>query len=456
MKLNIIWKSTLAIILALTISSCDKQLDIEPTQAVDGATALETDGDFNSAVVGAYSLLADGNLYGTNLNMFAELQAFEGYCVWGGTFQSYRQIATKAITISNTDVADTWVTAYQTINIANLLTENSSKIEDADLKTEIEGQAAFIRGILYFELARLYGSPYQAGVTNSQPGVPIVLKGVDNSDDAYTLSSRKSVEEVYAQALKDLTDASEKLSEERDDHKATKYTAMAFLSRVYLQMGDYAKALEMANTVIEESGKSLNTSVTAAFANKNTNETLFEIQANDQNNAGTTNDGLTTFYSGQTDGTGRADLYINAAFPDEYDATDSRKTNLIYVGRRSRNYSGKWKAFGQNIPVIRLAELYLVRAECNARLSSEIGDTPLNDVNLIRSRAGASLLKTATVDDILEERVLELCFEGLRIHDFKRTKRSTGDFAFDADELVFPIPEREMKANSELVQNDGY
>lgn len=456
MKRNNIYKYFFTAALALSFASCDKKLDINPTTEVDATTALETDGDFKSAVVGAYSVLAGGALYGTNFNIMAELQAYEGYSIWGGTFVSYRQIANKNIVIANTDITRSWVEAYETINIANLLLENSSKIADTDLKTEIEGEAAFIRGILHFELARYYGLPYESGKANTQPAVPIILKGVSDSEGAYLLSARNTVEEVYAQVITDLTTASEKLTESGSDNRASKYTAMAFLSRVYLQMGQYDKARDLANTVIEESGKTLNTSVTAAFSNKNTNETLFEIQANDQNNAGTANDGLTTLYSGQLDGTGRADFYINPDFLKSFEDTDARKTNQIYVGRRSRNYTSKWSSFGQNIPVIRLAEMYLVRAECNVRLKTAIGDTPLNDLNTIRRRAGASAKTAATVDLILNERILELCFEGLRIHDFKRTKRTTGTFAYNSDDLVFPVPEREMRANTKLVQNPGY
>jgi Tfp pilus assembly protein PilE len=456
MKKNNIYKLILSALLAFTMGSCDKSLDIDPKQTVDATTALETDGDFTSAVVGAYSILGGGALYGTNLNIMPELQAYEGYTIWSGTFQTYRQIANKTTIISNADVTRTWVEGYQAINIANLLLQNISKIQDEDLRTEIEGEAEFVRGIVHFELVRFYGLPYEAGIQNIQAGVPIMLTGVADSEGAYMLTVRKSVEEVYAQVIKDLTAASEKLTESGTSNRASKYTAMAFLTRVYLQMGQYDKARDLANTIIAESGKTLNTSVTAAFSNKNTNETLFEIQANDQNNVGTSNDGLTTFYSGQTDGTGRADFYINAEFLKEYEAADTRKINLIYVGRRSRNYSGKWLTFGQNIPVIRLAEMYLVRAECNARLRTVVGDTPLNDLNLIRRRAGATLKTAATLDLILNERILELSFEGLRIHDFKRTKRSTGTYTYNSDELVFPIPEREMRANKSLVQNPGY
>jgi hypothetical protein len=54
------------------------------------------------------------------------------------------------------------------------------------------------------------------------------------------------------------------------------------------------------------------------------------------------------------------------------------------------------------------------------------------------------------------ERRLELAFEGLRIHDLRRNKLATGGFAWDADELVFPIPQFEINVNDQLVQNPGY
>lgn len=86
----------------------------------------------------------------------------------------------------------------------------------------------------------------------------------------------------------------------------------------------------------------------------------------------------------------------------------------------------------------------------------KIGATPLEDINTIRNRVGLPELSTLSIEDILFERHLELAFEGHRIHDLKRTQSSVGAFAFDAPELVFPIPQRERNVNPDLVQNPGY
>jgi hypothetical protein len=101
--------------------------------------------------------------------------------------------------------------------------------------------------------------------------------------------------------------------------------------------------------------------------------------------------------------------------------------------------------------------MYLIRAEANFRLGNLVGpESPTEDVNRIRRRAGASEKLLVTLEDILLEDRLEFAFEGHRIHDIKRTKATTGTFAYNDPKLVYPIPDREIKANSLLVQNATY
>ncbi len=445
----------LVTLLASTFTSCDKKLDIEPMQSVDALTALESDQDFQSAVVGAYSILGEGSLYGTNLIILPELLANSSYCAWAGTFQSYRQVGTKTMVASNAEATRTWIAAYRAINIANTVLAQSNKITDTDLRTQLEGESLFIRGIMHFELVRMYGLPYSAGANNL--GVPINLVAVDTPDEAATLGARKTVGEVYTQVITDLNQAYDKLPEENGT-RADKYAAKAFLSRVYLQMANYAAARDAANDVIANSEATLAATVTVPFTNRNSAESLFEIQQNDQNNAGTSNDGLATFCA-SIPGIGRADLYLSTTFVNSFESTDTRRRDLIYIGtgaRPGRNYTGKWTSFSQNIPVVRLAEMYLTRAECNLRENTTVGATPAADLATVRNRAGASVIANPTVANILQERNFELFMEGSRIHDFKRTQTATGLYLYNDPKLVFPIPEREVDANTALVQNPGY
>jgi hypothetical protein len=199
------------------------------------------------------------------------------------------------------------------------------------------------------------------------------------------------------------------------------------------------------------------------FTNKNTKESIFEIQQNEQNNAGTANDGLATFFA-SLPGIGRGDFAVDETYLENYydDGNDTRLSDWYYVAdegtaRPTWTMSGKWRTFGTNIPLIRLAEMYLIRAEANLRESSAVGDTPLNDINRIRNRAGASLLTTVTIDDVIAERKRELAYEGFSIHDRKRLQQPSGAFEWNAEKLVLPIPKAEIDASEGVLeQNPSY
>ncbi len=451
----------LTLLVSLFMVGCVKELEIDPLQNIDATIALETTEDMNAALIGAYGIMHGGALYGTNLNLVPELLGSTAYCQWRGTFQSFRQMMNKNITIDNADVSRTWIAAYRAINVANNVLANLSRVSDTDIRKQFEGEAKFIRGAMHFELVRLYAKPWGATAGNEALGVPISLTAVNDESTGSVKKGRDKVAAVYQQVIDDLNAASGSLPDQYDGterFRASVYSAKAFLARVYLQQGNYAEALTQANDIITSDVFRLNAAAAATFTNKFTNETIMELYNNDQNNAGDSNDGLTTFYA-SLPGIGRSDVRILAAFSGLYEATDERLTELTYTGTGRRPGSkqcGKWKSFGQNIPVIRVAEMYLVRAECNQRLGSSLGQSPLADVNLVRARAKATPLTAVVLEDILKERNLELCFEGLRIHDLKRNKLSDGTFPWDDNALVLPIPEREIRANNQLVQNDGY
>ena len=105
---------------------------------------------------------------------------------------------------------------------------------------------------------------------------------------------------------------------------------------------------------------------------------------------------------------------------------------------------------------MRLAEAFLIRAECNRRLGTVVGDTPDNDVNRIRLRAGLLPLVGATLQQILDERELELAFEGQGLWDAKRLRQTVDGKAWNDNKMTFPIPLRERNVNPALTQNPGY
>ncbi len=412
-----------------------------------------------SAVVGLYAQLDDPNLYGTNLILVPELMAVDNYINFQGTFSNFRDIARRNTNAQNTTAEGIWRTAYQAVNEANLILSALDVVTTADLKKQFEGEARFVRADMYFELVRLYAKQYVPGGANAQPGVPISLEPVKTLEQADQKLARATVAQVYTQVIADLN-AAIGLLPATNGTRASSYTAKALLARVYLQQSKFVKAGALADDVIKNSGKSLSPTLQAVFTNKNSSETLLEIQQNDQNNAGTANSGLATHFAsiGQL---GRGDVTILPAFAGLYGPSDARgESQLLYIGTGARPgtlRSGKFTTYGQNIPVIRLAEMYLIRAEAAFRAGNTAA--ALADINRIRTRSAATPLTAAqlTLATILRERQLELAFEGFRIHDLKRTNTDlSATVPITNPRLILPIPMREININANLVQNEGY
>ena len=474
MKKNLTWPA-LTLALALGLGSCKDALTLQPQQSIDLDTAYNTPQKISGAVTGVYALLDDPSLYGTDLILVPELLAGNNYINFNGSFQNYRQLRNhiQNSLISNSE--NIWAVAYRNINSANLVLANLSVVTDEDNRNQYEGDVRFIRALLYYNLVNLYAQQYNPGGGNSQAGVPLALVGNNTVAEADVPAKlpRATVEQVYTQIIQDLQAAIEKLPASNVG-RASKYSAEALLARVYLQQGDYANAGTMADDVIANSGASLTGTLAAVFQNRNSAESLFEIQQNDQNNAGTSNAGLATFFAGYSPTGdqgllyGRADVSISTAFVGRYDDNDARGTDdlpaistnrLIYVGdgnsRAGLYRTLKWRTYGQDIPVIRLAEMYLIRAEAEVRNGDVAGAT--DDVNIVRTRSQADPLTDVTIDDVLNERELELAFEGFRLFDYKRTGRAiTAAFPANSPKLILPIPNRELNVNPNLTQNASY
>ena len=119
MKRNYIVKAVLGITLFSTVLSCTKELDIAPKQNISSETALSTADDVQNALIGAYSVVGSGALYGTNLVILPDLYAGNSYLDWTGTFNSYKDVASKSLIATNPDANLTLISAYRAINIAN-------------------------------------------------------------------------------------------------------------------------------------------------------------------------------------------------------------------------------------------------------------------------------------------------------------------------------------------------
>jgi hypothetical protein len=457
-------KKSLFIIVIFLIASCGKELDLNPATSVEADQAKKS---VDLLMTGAYALIGsgpgttgpnimEGGLYSTDLLLNADLLASEDYVNWRGTFDQYKEVSNKLMATTNSTTTRMWIKGYAAINQANIILNDLTNLSEAD-QAYYKAQAQFIRGIVHFELLRFWMEP------STGLGIPIVTEATESFGDI-KYPARNTIDECYTAIINDLTAAKGVLGDDNGVY-ANEYTVSAFLARVYLHKGDYANALAEANNVIESGKYSLVSSVEMAFNTSSSPESVFEIQQNTQNNSGTSNDGLTTFYSCDTNtpgSTGRGDIQIDQKFMDLYEVNDKRLSLLIYTGdcNKGSTTSGKWHDPYVNIPIIRLSEIYLIRAEANQRLGSTVGADPVDDVNAIRAKAGASTYGSVTLDDILLERELELAFEGQRIHDFKRTAKvityNGNPLNYTDPQFILPIPQSELNTNKNIQQNTYY
>jgi hypothetical protein len=443
--------------LVTVFSSCNDELFLTPFQSIDQELALSNDANVKSVLIGAYSEMRSVALYGGRLQLYSEMLGANGEIRWEGTFNQPREIFNKSIVVNNSFVEGTWAAAYRAINVSNNVLAALDVVNEAD-RDRVRGEALFLRGSMFFELVKLYGLPYVAANPSTNLGVPLVLDPTREINEA-SFVSRNTVTEVYAQILSDLTDA-ETLLPPTNGFLANSSVIAAQLSRVYLQMERFADARDAANRAILQSGangKRLIPNYMDAFNNDGDSaEDIFTVQVNTQD----PDNDMFLFYSLPEFGARGGDVAILENHLEGYEANDVRLTQFFSGAGELR--TAKWRDQFKNVKVFRLAEMYLTRAEANLREGTSIGASPLEDINLIRGRVNLPAKTSLTLEEILLERELELAHEGHSIHDVKRVRGTVNDntgsevFQFDSPRMVFPIPQREMDANPNLVQNPGY
>ncbi len=231
--------------------------------------------------------------------------------------------------------------------------------------------------------------------------------------------------------------------------RATEWAAKALLARVQLFAGNLTEAGNLADDVIKNGGYSLDNNYLNIFGGTS-NETIMQVyfDANDQ--------GSLAFFFQES---GRYEYAPSDKLVAAYESGDIRKS-VISQNSSGRPMGVKYKdvTTGSDRPIVlRLAEMYLIRAE--ARLGTE---QSISDVNAIRARAGLAPLTTVVLDNILQERFVEFTFEGLRWYDLVRTERASSVMSvinpttWQDTDVLLPIPQQERNNNPNLTQNDGY
>lgn len=498
------------------ITGCKKALDVEPQQSIDASTALNSKEGINAALVGIYARQKSFRLYGRDLIALPEVLADNGYA----NNRSGRLLAESNNGNRAHFLGDTWQLSYVNINDANLIlaAAGANSTLTAAERASIEGQAYFLRALNHFNLALVYAYIPGADVpSQNRGGIPIMLQGVNTTEGALAnLPARAPIADVYNQIVSDFEEANSRLTtggvspftiSATAPNFANKAATQAFLSRVNLYRKNYAEAKRWSDSAVTTAGSKLTTgnAYVSGWRTPTHPETLFQVAFNTNAEGGNPNESLHTTFSsinapGSTTTVGFGDvvpsLYLLndlgitlvggntvANFKDNAGAVESRTAdvrNLLYepgAAGRGKVYVESTKYLGKNgfnnldhTPVIRIAEVFLNRAEALATPGSSVLDqtAALADLNRIVTARGlpafVGLTGNELYEEILKQRRIELAFEGHRFWDLKRLGRdivkaplySGGDVLFNEYKILAPLPTRELQTNANLVQNTGY
>ncbi len=459
----------------ILLTSCESLLDVDPRQSIDSSRALTTPEAIRSNLANIYSTTKNVLLYGRDFVATSEALADNARVInrAGGRYQN------QSVNAPNAHF-NNWALAYSSINELNLLLEALPNVNVTDdFRNSIEGQARALRALFYFDLMRAYS--YEPGMapseTQNKGGVVLALTGILDPSQI-ELKSRATQEAVYNQMYADLTIAIDKAPNTGGPTYVTKAFAYALFAKVALYNRDWINAELYATEAIALKGTlTTNANYISSWRSAIHPESYFEVTFTTDSETIGVNESVQSAFTTRVSLTsntlgGWGAVVPTTAYLNLFPVGDVRR-NLYENGVNRSNviaiectkFLGKTgTVYMDNIPVIRVSEAYLIRAEARARQGTK-DDLARADLNAITTRAGLTAYDDSVVGDdllnaILFQRRLELGFEGDRWFDLKRRAqdviKSTGNVPYDDYRILAPIPVREIQSNPNLVQNFNY
>ncbi len=501
---------TIVLLGLLPFVSCKKFLDDKPETALTTGNAYSTAKDIENALSGCYNVFYATDYYQWENVMLSDVRSDNAY-PGGNNEETFYDYDRFILPPSNTHSYAHWRALYNGIARCNVLLNKITEVTDPALtdtrRSQIIGEASFIRAFHYYHLVKMYG------------GVPLELES-NTADPGKTRKPRSTEKEVYDQIVKDLETAAANLPDSYGSAginkvRATKGAANAMLAKAWAQRSDrdYSKVLQYCNAVISSSaGYALMANYVDVFDGNHdyNSESIMEIPY-EEGNWDASCWGV-QLYLAPEDGWQKycvPSKDLVAAYDAAGDAV-RKNANIIFMTRDANNDPISWPdenwnpcqnssigipfnnkqkhpagwASGDNFYLLRLADIILLKAEAQNETNAGNFATAATTLNQIRSRVGlpnitgTSQAQMRTV--ILLERRLELAFEAQRWDDLMRAGVATtvmqalNEFTYTCpggvqgpavrmdysrctqQRWIMPIPQVEIDANPNLVQNPGY
>lgn len=492
MKSNNILAAALGIVLALSLASCEKFLDLQPISEESSGKAYTTASQIEAALTGVYESFQSSEFYVWDNVIASDVRSDNHYA--GGDNPEVIAFDQLAVTPTNGRINMYWSTLYNAISKANTVLERLDAVTDSKLtdtrRRQIRGEALFLRAQHYFTLAKLFG------------GVPLVLAPTTSTLPDDVRVPRAELSAVYAAILRDLDEAASLLPDTYgadagvNKSRATAGAANALAAKACAQMPapDYARALQYIAKV--ESSKANYRLIDFAHLfdgnHFNNDESILEIQytGGPEGNYGpqlllppsisgdswrkfvTPSHSLVNAFDAEADVVRKnaTILFENVQWVDEY--WGNAVGSSVAFSYKWKNASG-WASADRQY-VLRYGDIVLLKAEA-LNETNQLAHAAA-EVDKIRTRAQIAPLSAAAKANkeslrlaILNERRLELAQEAQRWDDLVRFGAAvstmqnlveidlrTGQrttYPMTQAKIWLPIPQQELDRNPALVQN---
>lgn len=484
------------IFILLVCASCNK-LEENPYSSIFTDNFYKTASDAEAALTAVYGPMV--NLYntaGTCASDFSADQIYPRPVVGRDTYTLFsydpNYTTQKSFSRQAESPMQIWQSCYSGIEKANwVLLKVPATNMDTTRRSVILGEAYYMRAFYLWTLAKNFGD--------------IVVKTTPSYNIDTAIVGKSTQAEAYKQVYRDLEQAISRLPSYTADiqkGRPSKEVAMALYAKTALYAQDWTTALNEAKLVLAAGKYSLMANVLDVYnvakedAARQENMWAFECEST---SPGFSTQIISLYGPRNSDGpayaaTSYGSAFVYQVFFDSFNPTDKRRllldtnyvnklgqvvaqkdiTPITKKGVLLKKYMDPNSVGGSgatNIPILRLADVYLIAAEAAAQLSGPTAEA-YGYINIVRARAGlpdltAGLDKAGFVNAVLQERSWELFGEGDRWYDLTRTNTYLQVIPAAVNDVYptrapqkkhryFPIPLDEINANPKLEQNSDW
>lgn len=473
------------LLIAFSLSSCEEIVEVEPRNQLSPNVVLADLRGFTAVLNSSYDRLQEFNYWGRDLALRGDALSDNIYTAPALDAGRY-----AAANVNNIGQYGIWGTAYSAINDLNTVIANidaltvpaSQEVEKATVKAE----ALALRGMIYFDLARIYG--YDPGaIPTTGPGagfnksVVLRLTPTGTAADAATVE-RSTIEETYTAIEADFKNAIAAFPNNGTSRfRINKGATYGLLGKLYLYWRKYPEAVTQFDLALANTAATLATNYVTAFNSSGVNpESLFEltwVAATEM--AGVVGSNNSLFSYSNPNGRNGFSTFGGNTVSNElfalFEPTDARLGLIFQYGGTaasttpiynwSRKYSGAEGTYTDNIVIIRYADILLMKAEALAS-QNQFGPAAMivNNIRTSRSATASAPADATLLSFIQDERRRELFFEGHRWFDLKRlgngitkpARTAVGTLAHSDFRILAAIPISEINLFPGLPQNPGY